>query len=138
MTKTEDMTVRELLDANIINKDDCDLSSVHLQDREFDNLTEAQKSRLIRWISRISERAYRRGVQQTLQLSKDKAIKKCIVESPHSYRYENCLDISEGLDGYITTSIERLKMEEDMFRVGLYTTSSEVYSTRNLELGNAV
>ena len=58
------------------------------------------------------EKAYRRGVQQTLCLSEEGKIPDWILKDDgYSYRYEKPLGTSTGLDGFVTTSRERLEIE---------------------------
>lgn len=96
---------------------------LHIQ--EFSHLVEGDKKKLLRLMARIMERAYRRGVQQTLYLAEKGLIDEDIIDEPHSYRYGRSLDQSIGLDGFITSSIERLLMEENLENLGLDVHQSE-------------
>ena len=86
---------------------------------EFSHLSDTDKKKLIRLMARIMERAYRRGVHQTLHLFQNNRIDDWILRNPHMYRYSKNLDKSIGLDGFITCSIDRLMMEEHLENIGV-------------------
>ncbi len=86
---------------------------------EFSSLDEELKLKLKGVMARIMERAYRRGVQQTITLYEDDRILPNILNNLHDYRYNENPDISIGLDGFKTSSLERLEMEESLNQVGL-------------------
>jgi hypothetical protein len=98
---------------------ECGSSKFGLTLGEFSDLDKEKKKKLIRLIARIMERAYRRGVQQTLVLAEKDAIDEWIFENTHNYRYGKSLDVSIGLDGFTTSSVERLMMEENLENIGL-------------------
>lgn len=77
-------------------------------------LNKTERNLLLGLMARIMESAYRRGVHQALFLKETKGIDEWIINSPHAYRYGRSLEMSIGLDGYITTSRERLLIEEDL------------------------
>lgn len=85
---------------------------------EFDSIDPNMKRRLVELMARIMERAYRRGVQQALVMNEGNQILPYILNDLYSYRYEIDLDFSPGLDGYKTTSKERLFMEEKLENLG--------------------
>lgn len=90
-------------------------SSIYgLKDGEFSDLPQKIKNKLLRLMARIMERAYRRGVQQAMEMEPTVEIGDL-----HAYRYENSLDDSLGLDGFRSSSLERLAMEESLDEVGL-------------------
>lgn len=89
-------------------------ASIHMHDDDLLSLSADQQKRLARWMGRIAERAYRRGVQQALYLSENGRIDDWIMNDVHAYRYDKSLDISIGLDGFTTTSLERLMIEENI------------------------
>ena len=86
---------------------------------EYSQLPDEIKRKLVRLMACIMENAYRRGVQQTLVLLEKKAIDEWILETPHEYRYGKSLMVSIGLDGYTTTSLERLECEVNLHQIGL-------------------
>lgn len=87
---------------------------------EFIHLEKKDVKKLLKIMSRIMERAYRRGVQQTLYMNKKKSIEDWILKDDgFSLRYEKSLDLSIGLDGFIIPSIERLECEESLYQIGL-------------------
>jgi hypothetical protein len=51
-------------------------------------------------------------------LSKEDKIDEWIMHDSFTYRYEKSLDVSIGLDGYTTSSLERLMIEEHLENVG--------------------
>ena len=85
---------------------------------EFDHLPDKTKKKLVNLMSRIMERAYRRGVQQALCMQENDQIEEWILGDTHKYRYGKSLANSIGLDGFTTTSIERLFMEEHLDTIG--------------------
>ncbi|HEY3526787.1 MAG TPA: hypothetical protein VGK47_11355 [Nitrososphaeraceae archaeon] len=93
-------------------------SKFGLKEHEFCTLNPERKQKLVRLMARIMERAYRRGVQQTLALKEKGTIDEWIIDNPHSYRYDKSLAISIGLDGFTSSSIERLFMEEKLQDIG--------------------
>lgn len=100
-----------------IDENDISSSSAHMEIGDLDSLTKDQKKRLCRWMARSMEKAYRRGVQQALYMRDTDQIDEWIMDDIHSYRYAKSLDLSIGLDGFTTTSIERLHIEEPMMTV---------------------
>lgn len=94
-------------------------STYGLKLHEFSHLSGDDSKKLVRLIARISERSYRRGVQQTITLYRKNSILPQIIDNLYDYRYENDLDNSYGLDGLKTTSLERLDMEESLREIGL-------------------
>jgi len=77
-----------------------------------ENLTEKQKKWLIRYIAEISEASYRRAVQQTIVLGEKDSIDDWIYKNDAAnYRYDKSLKTSIGLDGFQTTSLKRLLIE---------------------------
>lgn len=77
-----------------------------------ENLKENQKKWLVRYISEISESSYRRGVQQTIVLGEKSRIDDWIYKNDGAnYRYDKSLKTSIGLDGFKTTSLQRLLIE---------------------------
>jgi len=94
-------------------------SKFGLQYNEFKDLSDNTKKKLKKLISRIMERAYRRGVQQALVLNENNAIDEWIKNDLHKFRYGKSLQKSIGLDGFVTTSQERLDIEESLDTVGL-------------------
>ena len=84
----------------------------------FDHLHDDDKKKLVILMARIMERAYRRGVQQTLHMLDKDQIDQWIIDSTHKFRYGKRLDASIGLDGFTTSSIDRLMMEENLETVG--------------------
>lgn len=90
-----------------------------LKENHFYHLDELDKTLLKRMISRIMERAYRRGVQQSIHLYESQFIKDHILNDLYSYRYDNDLDKSPGLCGFNSRSLARLEMEEHLDQVGL-------------------
>tara|TARA_R110000868_G_scaffold136519_4_gene349519 strand:- start:4013 stop:4315 length:303 start_codon:yes stop_codon:yes gene_type:complete len=93
-------------------------SKMGLKFDEFAHFSEEEKQKLLRLMSRIMERSYRRGVQQTLHMKDRNIIEEWILDNPYSYRYEKSLEISIGLDGYTTASLERLMIEENLHNIG--------------------
>lgn len=100
-------------------------SKFGLVEGEFEHLDGKTKNQLVKLMSRIMERAYRRGVQQALELYKKDAIDDWITCEPWNYRYDKSLATSIGLDGFTTTSIERLFIEEKLESIGLYEKNDE-------------
>ena len=88
--------------------------------REFfweldEKLTQEEKNSLIIILANISERSYRRGVQQALHFERTRPeamTKKMSEDEIHDWRYEIPLSDSIGIDGFKTTSLERLSCEE--------------------------
>lgn len=100
------------------------LSTHGLDEGEFDHLDEKTKKKLIRLMSRIMERAYKRGVQQAVTLV-ESGKKFPVLENGstlYKWRYEKSLDKSYGIhEWFVTSSIERLMMEEpDLIEIGFY------------------
>lgn len=93
-------------------------SQYGLHPDEFNHLSQEDLIKLNRLIARIMERAYRRGVQQAIVLNKHKCIDRKILDDLAAWRYENDLDISFGLDGFKSSSIKRLNMEENLHELG--------------------
>lgn len=89
-----------------------------LRSGEFLHLSKKEKNKLLVVMARIMERAYRRGVQQALHLNNKQAILPVILSDLAGYRYNTSIDTSYGLDGFRTTSIARLFMEEDLELIG--------------------
>lgn len=89
-----------------------------LKEGEFDHLAEEDKKKILMVMSRIMERAYRRGVQQALHLSQQESVLSVITSDLHVYRYETSIETSYGLDGFKTSSMERLFMEESLELIG--------------------
>lgn len=83
-----------------------------LDELDFMWMDEELKTKILVWMSRIMERAYRRGVQQALHMQKRGRVLEEIIADLHAYRYGASLDISPGLDGFTTPSLKRLGMEE--------------------------
>lgn len=76
-------------------------------------LNSEDKFFLLDLIARISEKSYRRAVQQVLTLMDKNAIDEWILtDQGRAYRYEKTEKTSIGLDGFQTTSIYRLLCEE--------------------------
>ena len=76
-----------------------------------ESLTESQRKKLLELICEISEKSYRRAVQQTLTLDTDISdwIKK---DKGYTFRFKRNIKKSIGLDGFVTTSIFRVLCEE--------------------------
>lgn len=91
---------------------------------EFNDIPNEKISKLIRLMARISEKSYRRGVQQAAMffIEKDGAgIIDSDQSSLHDWRYGTSLDESPGLDGYHSSSLERLFCECHVFdKIGLF------------------
>jgi len=80
-------------------------------------LNKTEKTKLLKLISQSSESSYRRGVQQTLCAVKKGWIDDWIVkDDATSYRFDRSLKTSIGLDGFQTSSKERLLSESHEFR----------------------
>ena len=105
---------QEFLKLDLVDPDATTYSMSHLQDGDFEGLTEEQKLRMKRWMARIMERAYRRGVQQAIFMKEKGLVDEWILENLHDYRYGKSIDVSVGLDGFTTSSIDRLEIEEDL------------------------
>jgi hypothetical protein len=89
-----------------------------LRDGRFAHLPEPDRRDLLRLMARISEQAYRRGVQQALTLS---AKGLPMPFDLWSWRYGVSLDQSPELHGRRIESRERLEMENHgLPRVGLF------------------
>lgn len=86
---------------------------------EFSKLTPDIKKKLLKLISRIMERSYRRGVQQALHMKDEGIIDSWILDDPHKFRYGKSISVSIGLDGFTTPALERLEMEEHLSTIGL-------------------
>ncbi len=86
---------------------------------DFSDLDLKYKKKIRRLLACVMESAYRRGIQQTLVLKDKNVIDDWIIEEPHNYRYNKSLSRSIGLDGFTTSSIERLEMEHSLFEMGL-------------------
>lgn len=87
---------------------------------ELDFLPKPTKRKILRLIARISERSYRRGVQQALVLKEDNNILPEILDCLWKWRYKKNIDTSYGLRGNKSTSLERLEMEENLHDIGLW------------------
>lgn len=116
--ESEIIDIDKLIEKKFPNSKEIFASTVNLKREDFEGINEKTKKKLILLISRIMERAYRRGVQQTLVMDGIGQIKPWIKYDPYSYRYEKSLAISIGLDDFITTSIDRLFMEEPLHELG--------------------
>jgi hypothetical protein len=81
----------------------------------FSKFSESERKKILRLCAVVMESAYRRGVQQALHLNDNGGIDDWILKDVHKYRYGKSLSRSIGLDGYETSSIERLKREHDIF-----------------------
>lgn len=90
---------------------------------EFAHLSEKDKKKLIKIMSKVMERAYRRGVQQALTVPRDRMNQDFFDKDLglYNWRYEKRLSTSEGIDGFKTKSIERLFMEDPcLIEIGFY------------------
>jgi len=87
---------------------------------EFGTLPSELQIKLKKLMSRIMERAYRRGVQQAITLYKTGEIPDSILDDLHGYRYDNDINESIGLLGDKSSSVARLQMEESLEQVGIY------------------
>lgn len=89
-------------------------SAYGLEYGEFKNLPESTKKKIVKMMARVMERAYRRGVQQAIVMNAGE-----LNRDMYKWRYGVSLNKSIGIDGYKTTSVERLEMEEPLKCVGL-------------------
>lgn len=89
-----------------------------LKFHEFDDIPKRQKKKLVRLMARLMEKSYKRGVQQGVHFERLDAEFPNIAddEALYKYRYERNLDKSPGIDGFKSTSKERLFMEEGCLR----------------------
>ena len=101
---------------------------------QFDHLEKKDKMKLVRLIARISERAYRRGVQQALYMKKLGRISEDVSNHLYEYRYEYNLDGSPGIDGFYTSSLYRLSCEENLQNIGLSVDVSPIFGKMPTEL----
>lgn len=72
---------------------------------EFSDLPPERKQKLIKLMSRIAEKAYRRGAHQAIQLS---GVGRLHIGDPISWRYGKDLSESPGIDGFKQTSLDAL------------------------------
>lgn len=78
-----------------------------------EKMTAKEREKLLSIISEISERSYRRGVQQTLHLTTRDEIDEWIEkDEAESFRYEKSDNISIGLDGFTRDSVSCLLANE--------------------------
>ena len=77
----------------------------------FHGANEKKLLKLKRFIAKISEASYRRGVQQALVLNEKNRISDSIKNDLGHYRYSNPLYKSVGLDELITSSESRFDCE---------------------------
>lgn len=90
-------------------------SAYGLQCLEFDEIPKAKKRKLVKLMARIAERAYRRGVQQGICVSSSEGGLQPQLRSEsglHRWRYQTDLNKARGIDGFCTSSLERLFIEE--------------------------
>lgn len=89
---------------------------------EFNDIDPEKKKKLLRLMARIMEKSYRRGVQQALHLERKGALANLYSEKALSdYRYEKDLDKSIGIDGFNSSSLERLWIENRvLFELGFH------------------
>lgn len=72
-----------------------EMSAAHgLEYDEFANLPRATRKKLVRLMARISERSYRRGLQQGVYLHKHNAL----LVDPRDWRYKIDLDLSPAAE----------------------------------------
>lgn len=95
-------------------------SKFGLKISHFTHLSDDDKKDLVTLMSRIMEKAYRRGVQQVLYLATKGTIEESILDDLNTYRYRKSLDQSPGLDGFLTSSKERLLIEEHLEILGFF------------------
>jgi hypothetical protein len=88
-------------------------------------LTKKEKKLLLRFIARISESSYRRGVHQTLYLFSEEELPVILIKDVGGhFRYGTSLDNSKGLtDNIKMSSVDRLIQQYDLHSTGL----EEVY-----------
>lgn len=84
----------------------------------FDHLSSDDKKDLLMLMARIMEKAYRRGAYQVLTLAEKGCIDEDVLDDLNAYRYRKSLDQSPGLDGFLTSSKERLLTEEHLEVLG--------------------
>lgn len=101
-------------------------SAYGLKIGQFQKLKPKTKKRLLILISRIMERAYRRGVQQALEMKSRGVLFKKIEDNLAAYRYDLPLHTSYGLNGSRLSSLDRLRREEHLQEIGLSTLDSEL------------
>ena len=121
MNDLKTVPIKELMEDDS-KKGDFDTSSVFegLKMMEFNDLPAKVKEKLVKMISRISEKSYRRGAQQAIALLERDALLYTTEVALHGWRYEKTLKNSPGLDGFLTSSRERLEIETHLREVGLF------------------
>lgn len=84
-------------------------------------LTKKEKKLLLRFIARISESSYRRGVHQTLYLFSEEELPVILIKDVGGhFRYGTSLDNSKGLtDNIKMSSVDRLIQQYDLHSTGL-------------------
>lgn len=84
-------------------------------------LDKKDKKQLVKFIARISEASYRRGVQHTFYLSSEGVIPKKIVnDGAASFRFDTSLDKSKGLMSRDKmSSVARLMEQYCIWQTGL-------------------
>lgn len=84
---------------------------------EFDHLSDDDKQKLIGLMAGIMEMGYRRGVQQAHALNEEKRNPELNDQSGLAkWRFETPVSESIGIDGFKSSSIERLFMEHGVLR----------------------
>lgn len=109
-----------------------EMSPMHgLCEYEFHALSAKEKALLLRMIARCCEKSFRRGFQQGWD-SKERGDKVCDL---HDWRFGVSLGLSPSPHGtYHSTSLERLRIECQLYLVGLPRMENSFLTKRDIEI----